>query len=326
MVEFKNNEKFIKRSLEKHGNKFDYSKVKYKRSNEKVIIICPIHEPFLMEPRNHLRSQSGCGKCKNNLKLTNETFINKAKKIHGNKYDYSKINYKNKNSKLKIICHKHGLFEQVARNHIMDGCGCSKCGDESVSKSLSLELNNFIEKSNLKHKNKYNYSKVKYKTNRDKVIITCPLHGEFKQRPIEHLRGCGCQKCKESKGEKIIREFLIQNNIYYLQQHKFDGCVNKNKLPFDFYLPNHQICIEYNGAQHYRPVKYLGGEKTLMEIKKRDKIKKQYCVDNNITLIIIRYNEKIKDKLLKIQPQIYISASISPKGGNEGVYLNFQLH
>lgn len=288
---------FIKRSKEKHGDKFDYNKSKYITNKTPTTIICPIHGEFEMEPRNHLRSDSGCNKCKNNLTLTNENFIKKAKKIHGDKYDYSKINYKNKKSKLIIICPIHGKFNQIARNHIMDNCGCPKCGNDSVSKNLSLTTNDFIKKCNEIHNNKYNYSNVNYINQLTKVCIICPKHGKFNQRPIEHFRGCGCKKCKESKGENKIREFLIKNKIQHEIQYKFKGCKYKNLLKFDFYLPHYNICIEYNGAQHYRPVKYWGGEKTLKEIKLRDNIKKEYCEKNNIKLIVIRYNENMYNKL-----------------------------
>lgn len=293
-------EEFIRRCKEKHGNKYNYSKVKYKSNRDKVIIICPTHGEFLMQPRNHLRSNSGCNKCKPNVGLTTEQFIERGKVLHNNKYDYSKIIYVNKLSKLNIICPKHGEFEQVARNHIMDGCGCQKCANEIISDSRTLGLDIFIEKSNLIHDGKYDYNEVIYKTNTDKVIIKCPKHGVFKQRPIEHLRGCGCSKCKESKGEKKVREYLIENNIKYYPQYKFDDCRNKNPLPFDFYLPELNMCIEYNGAQHYRPVKYWGGEETLKKIKFRDNIKKEYCIKNKINLLVIRYNEKIENKLIKI--------------------------
>lgn len=294
------NEKFINAAIKKHGNRYDYSKVEYVHNRAPIEIICPIHGKFSMEPRNHLRSNSGCNKCKLNLRLTNNEFIKKGKETHGGKYDYSKVEYKNKNSKLIIICPIHGEFEQIARNHIMDGNGCQKCANEKVSESQSLGLDMFIKKSKNIHGDKYDYSLVDYKTNTDRVKIICNIHGEFEQRPVEHLRGCNCPKCKESKGEKIIREYLIENKIAYIIQHKFPDCRNKNELPFDFYLPKYNICIEYNGAQHYKPVKYWGGEETLKNIKFRDNIKKEYCRDNNIPLIVIRYNEDIIKKLNRL--------------------------
>ena len=173
---------FIKRAKEKHYDKFDYSKVNYIKQNEKVILICPIHGEFLMEPRNHLRSNSGCDKCKSNLTATNETFIEKAKLIHGNKYDYSLINYRNKNSELIINCPTHGEFKQKAR-YIIGGSGCQKCSWESIGNFQRLSCEEFIQRAKLVHKNKYNYSLVNYKKFTVKVKIICSEHGIFEQRP-----------------------------------------------------------------------------------------------------------------------------------------------
>ena len=108
---------------------------------------------------------------------------------------------------------------------------------------------------------------------------------------------CGCPFCKESKGEKIIKNFLIDNNISFEQQKKFDDCKYKLKLPFDFYLSELNICIEYDGLQHYKCIKIFGGEKNFNLIKKRDEIKNDYCEKNNINLIRIKYNENINEKL-----------------------------
>ena len=292
-------EEFIKRSKLKHGDKYDYSKTEYVEIKTPTTIICPIHGEFEMEPRNHLRSDSGCDKCKSNVRLTNESFINKAREIHGDKYDYSKVNYVNKNSKLIIICPIHGEFEQVARCHTSDGCGCNLCGNINISDSRRDTLDGFINKAIKIHGDKYDYSLVNYNTQKDKVKIICSIHGDFEQRPSVHLNGSGCPKCKESKGEKTIREYLENNNLNYKPQYMFDGCKDKYLLKFDFYLPEQNMCIEYNGAQHYIPVKYWGGEETLKKIKRRDKIKKEYCLSNNIKLLTIRYNEDTIQKLKK---------------------------
>jgi hypothetical protein len=289
---------FIKRAVQKHGDKYDYSKANYITQYENIIIICPIHGEFLMEPRNHLRSNSGCPKCKINSKLTNEEFIIKAKQKHGNKYDYTNINYINKHSVLDIICPIHGEFKQKAKWHL-ESYGCQKCGWKAVGDSKRFKNDKFITKSLEIHTNKYDYSNVIYINAHNKVKIICSIHGEFEQTPSNHLKGQGCSKCKSSKGEKIIREFLLINNIKYLPQHRFNGCKDKIMLPFDFYLPDYNVCIEYNGEQHYRSIKYWGGLDNLKSIRKRDKIKKRYCYINSIPLIIIRYNEDIIKKLEK---------------------------
>ena len=101
----------------------------------------------------------------------------------------------------------------------------------------------------------------------------------------------GCPSCASSKGEKRIKKYLIKNNFLHIQERPFNDCKNKRPLPFDFYLPEQSICIEYQGEQHYKIFEneFYGGKKEFNALKKRDKIKKNYCKNNNIKLIIIPY-------------------------------------
>jgi hypothetical protein len=147
------------------------------------------------------------------------------------------------------------------------------------------------------HENKYNYNSCNYINSKTKIIITCPKHGEFIQTPSSHLSGKGCPFCKESKGEKKIRLFLKKYKIKFTSQKTFKNCKNIRMLPFDFYIPQYNMCIEFNGEQHYRPVKYFGGEENYEKTKNNDKIKNKYCIDNNIILIIINNINEIDIKL-----------------------------
>lgn len=156
-----------------------------------------------------------------------------------------------------------------------------------MSKKLTQE--EFINRSNQKHNNKYDYSLVNYGHNKNKVKIICPEHGVFEQTPNGHLSGYGCPFCTSSKGEKIIRNFLIDNNISFKQFHTFNDCKHINKLIFDFYLQDKNLCIEYNGIQHYKETNFFYSD--LKTNQKRDKIKKEYCEKNNINLIVIKYDE-----------------------------------
>ena len=177
---------FIKAKI-KHNNKYDYSKVDYINSRTKICIICPKHGEFWQTPANHLHG-CGCPKCKNdkignNRRLTLFQFIEKAKQIHGDKYDYSKVEYVNNSTKVCIICTEHGEFWQTPGNHL-HGCGCPKCS--SLPKK---NTNDFIKEAKLIHQNKYNYSKVEYVNAQTKECIICPEHGEFWQTPHKHLSG-----------------------------------------------------------------------------------------------------------------------------------------
>lgn len=277
-----------------HGNKYDYSLVKYIGNLIKVKIICPKHGIFEQMPKNHKRGQ-GCPRCSNvNNK---EDFIKKSIIIHNDKYDYSLVDYMNSKTKVKIICNIHGIFEQNPNDHL-SGYGCTKCGINKRTKINTLDKKEFIRKSIKIHKNDYNYSMVDYKKSTEKVKIICLQHGIFEQTPHSHLKGSGCPKCKKiSKGEKKILYFLESNNIKYKFQKKFNNCKNQNYLIFDFYLPEYNICLEYDGEQHFKPIKYWGGEKGYLERIENDKIKNDFCKNNNIKLIRIRYDENVEEIL-----------------------------
>lgn len=230
-------------------------------------------------------------------KLTQEQFINKAKDKHNNYYDYTLVNYISATTKVQIICPKHGVFEQQPNNHLF-GQRCIKCMGDSVRKARISSTKDFVEKSKKIHGDKYDYSLVNYKTGKDKVIIICSTHGEFLQTPFAHSSPSmkqGCPYCNISKGEDEVEKYLIKNKIEYNTQYTFIDCINpktSKKLPFDFYLPNNNILIEYQGEQHYKKTGYFerkaGGLKGLQY---RDSIKKQYCQDKGIRFIEISYKD-----------------------------------
>ena len=197
MPKKKTKEEFIKDAREKHGVKYDYSKVEYVNSKTKVCIICPEHGEFWQIPNSHL-SGKGCSKCGGTCVLTKEEWIASARKVHGDKYDYSKVEYVNANTKVCIICpeHDHGEFWQRPADHT-NGCGCTKCRNEANGERKRSSLSDFITKAREKHGDKYDYSKVNYVNCENKVCIICsnPEHGEFWQIPAYHLSGNGCPKC-----------------------------------------------------------------------------------------------------------------------------------
>lgn len=205
----------IDKFIEKHGDKYDYSKVD--TNNLKVIIICKLHGEFLQNKYSH-KYGMGCWDCsviyRSNLQRgTNEDFIKKSNKIHEYRYDYSLVDYKNNNTKVKIICKIHGLFEQVPLSHLSKN-GCPSCGKLSMSNKQRLTTSDFIEKSKLVHLDRYDYSLVKYGNNNNtKVEIICKKHGVFSQLPSNHLSGQGCGKCV-GKGKKTI-DFIREGNIIH---------------------------------------------------------------------------------------------------------------
>lgn len=290
-------EEMISRIKKVHGDKYDCSKVQYVNSTTKITLVCPKHGEFQLYPGN-ISSGRGCQKCSRSGDIND--FIKKAKDIHGDKYDYSQACYLGTHSKLKIICPKHGEFWQEARKHT-DGHGCPKCATEISAQKQRLTLEQYINKANEVHSNKYDYSKVNYVNNQQKVIIICPEHGEFEQRAGAHLCGQGCPKCKKSSiGEQTVEKFLIKNKIKYIAQYEIPISkeINKTEKAYiDFYLPDYNLFIEYNGKQHYVPIEYFGG-KIRFEVQKcRDNYIKDYCSKNNINLLEIRYNDNIENVL-----------------------------
>ena len=348
----KTSEEFIEKAKQIHGGRYDYSLVEYKRTNIKVKIICPIHGVFEQNWISHINMKAGCPRCSGFGFSLDEKII-QANDIHNSKYDYSLINENfKKNKNISIICSEHGLFVTTWDRHINSKQGCPKCAgvglsrDEKIFKAnkihnnkydYSLIIENFkvtdkvpimcskhgvfyqtwnshteskkqgcprckkkkmpledkINLANKIHNNKYNYSLLpkEFKSN-SYVNIICPIHGEFKQNWVRHTRANqGCPMCSKSKGEEIIRRFLLNNNIEFIPQHMFEGCKNKRKLPFDFYLPDYNTCIEYDGIQHVKAVKCFGGEEEFKNTKYKDNIKTQYCLNNNINLIRISYIE-----------------------------------
>jgi hypothetical protein len=294
MVKKLNTVEFINKANKVHANKYNYSSVEYINSRTKIKIICVEHGEFEQIPNNHLNG-SGCYLCEK-FKAKN-SFKYKASVIHANKYDYSLVNYINNKIKIKIICPKHGLFEQTPNDHL-NGSGCYMCGNKLLNNDI------FIERANKIHNYEFDYSLVNYINNKSNVDIICNKHGVFSQRVENHLNGAGCPECKQCRGEREIKKYLVSNSILFIEQKRFLGCKYKKTLPFDFYLPEHNICIEFNGRQHYVAVEYWGGDKTLKKQQERDEIKKDYCIKENIQLIVINNINEIKDKLICLVTKI----------------------
>jgi very-short-patch-repair endonuclease len=265
-------EEFIFESKLKWGNKYDYSLVEYKNSRTKIKII---YDGIIYEqtPLLHLKHPPESF-------MNQEIFLTKAKRKWGNKYDYSLVNFISTKFPVKIIF--NGLiYEQLPHNHLLYA--------PELRNRITRE--DFINRSNEIHNNKYNYNKVEYTNDRKKVIIICPIHGDFKQTPSIHLRGSGCKVCSESFGEKEVAKFLNKFLIRYNREHKFEDCKNIYALKFDFYIPTMRTAIEFDGIQHFQPVIHFGGIEAYERLKINDKIKEDYCEENYINLVRIRYDQ-----------------------------------
>ncbi|MBP6740820.1 MAG: hypothetical protein KA146_12560, partial [Leptospiraceae bacterium] len=192
----------IKEFKKVHGNKYDYSKVKYVNSNTSVKIVCSDHGEFLQRASHH-RNGVGCPKCAGRG-LTTKELILEFKKVHGDKYDYSKVNYIKGTTPVTIICPEHGKFLQTPSEH-KSGKGCAKCGGR-----VKLTTDEVIKDFKKVHGKKYDYSKVEYKNTDTKVIIICKKHGEFEQLPYAHKKGAGCPVCSgniKHSLEQVVQDF-----------------------------------------------------------------------------------------------------------------------
>jgi hypothetical protein len=291
-------EEFIKRAIDKHGDRYDYSLVEYKNNSTNIRIICDKHGIFETIPRNHLKGVN-CKKCAYlgiSMKTNNgkSKFITKSKLVHGDKYDYSLVDYRNNKTKVSIICKEHGLFEQISKSHLK-GNGCSKC-----STNYKKDINYFLKKALEIHGNRYLYDRSIYESALTKVIINCPIHGDFLQTPNKHIKlKQGCPKCRRSKGIDIICNLLDINNISYENEKTIEGCLSKNNklLYFDISIKEKNILIEYDGEQHFLPIEKWGGQENLNNVKERDHIKDEFCKRNNIKLFRISYFDDIESKI-----------------------------
>lgn len=290
MPKRKSQTQFVEECLKINPN-LDYSKVNYTNSKGKITIICPKHGEINIIAGDFLKSGK-CPKCGNNVPTTKE-FIERCQKFYPD-YDYSETKYTSRDKPVTVKCNKHNYtWHPLAQNLERGQAMCHKCKSEIIRDKYTMLQIDYINKCNLIHNNKYDYSKTLYKNMDNKIIITCPKHGDFEQIAGNHARGNGCPKCKRSKGEEQVA--LILQELNYEEQYSIN--INKCKVIVDFYIPEYNTIIEFNGIQHYIPVKHFGGELRFNKQIKRDELLRNYCQCNNINLIEITYQDNIKQQV-----------------------------
>lgn len=248
-------EQFILDAQAIHHNKYDYSKVVYVNSSTPIIIICEKHGEFIQVPSEHLYGY-GCIFCGREIissKLIGNTdkFISKAIGVHGDRYDYSKVNYINSATEVEIICLKHGSFFQKPVNHLV-GHGCLICGG-----SLKKSLDEFIAAAKAIYGEKYDYSNVVYVNTHTKVNINCPKHGSFYQYPNDHIGGHGCIPCGyefvSKTTSKTIEQFILEANEVHKNKYDYSEAIYKNAIT------NVIILCPKHGAFLQTPASHLSG-------------------------------------------------------------------
>ncbi len=226
-----NSKEFIERAKSIHGERYKYDKVEYKNSNTKVVITCPLHGDFMQAPNHHLQGK-GCRNCSytlraRNLSMSKNDFLTRAEELHGELYDYSLVEFTNANTPVSIICPEHGVFSQIPSVHLRPA-SCKRCATSKLSESRKRTTEEFIHDAIKKHGDRYDYSKTIYVSSRDKLIIICPSHGEFKQIAHSHLIGMGCNKCaaiKKGKDKAFSIDFAHE-----LARKKGGACLSQKYL------------------------------------------------------------------------------------------------
>lgn len=290
---------FLNKVCKKYNGYYSYPYIQseYTGSNSIITICCPKHGFFQQRARKHVEGILPCPECvkdKNRSKTDYKTFswfLNNARKVHGDKYEYDESSYsKNQDTKIKIYCPIHGWYEQIEKVHLK-GHGCPAC---SNCKQHTTE--SFILKAKKIHGDKYNYDKTTYgKNNRDFVTITCPKHGDFIQTPHNHLSGYGCSKCKLKEQTNI---FNMIKSWFPNEQWEWEYSPEWLGLQrFDIYNIKYNIAIEFNGRQHYEPIACMGGDRQFEINKLRDCKKSELCDINNCILYCIKYDNKNYDKI-----------------------------
>lgn len=242
------NEEFLERAKEINPE-LSFEKAKYINSRSLVIVTCPIHGDFECKA-NIVLNKIECPKC--NLEKRKNEFIYKAKLIHGDKYDYSNINYITNKIPVKIICPEHGEFMQAPGDHLK-GYGCSKC-----SGKYKPTTEEWINKVKPIYNYKYDYSKTNYIDNKTSVIVICPEHGEFLTNPSNHLKGkSGCPKCndirKHNQFSKSTEEFIKESKLIHGNLYDYSKVSYYNKS-----IPVTIICKKHGEFKQIPSVHLIG--------------------------------------------------------------------
>ena len=245
-------EQFIAKAREVHQNTYDYSDSIYSKMAEKLTIICKVHRAFEQTPSNHITHKQGCQQCAQNYLSNTLEFVEKAKKVHGEKYSYKNVNYVNNHTKVRITCKLHGDFDQTPQNHL-SGYECVLCANIARGEKQRSTLQDFIEKSTTVHGNKYCYKKVEYINAKTEVTITCAIHGDFQQVPDVHLRGCGCYKCGHNMTIFTTEDFI--KKAVEIHSNEYDYSL------VDYKTMNYkvQIICKKHGMFEKNPTDHLSG-------------------------------------------------------------------
>ena len=276
----------------------------YKGVRTKIAHYCMKHNIYFDMLPCHVLKGSGCNKCKsekisNTHSKTHERYVEEIAFVNPNIIVLGE--YSGATTPILHKCLVHNIEWFISPNNALHGNGCDKCKSEKIAEKRRCTHEEYLDK--MACINPDIEVVEEYIDAITKILHRCRIDGyEWYASPHCILQGTGCPKCCESKGEKAIRQWLEKYNIKYIYQMPFIDCCDVKPLPFDFYLSELNICIEYDGIQHFEPIDFSGkgkewAEKQFEYIQKHDKIKNKYCKDNNIKLLRIPYYANIEEEL-----------------------------
>ena len=306
-------EKFCKSMCKTHKEYVDELKIKlphviaienYVDSSTRIMHYCIKHDVLWESTPDNVLHSTGCRLCRgeaigNKLIKSHELYIDELYQV--NPYIEVIESYIGANTPILHKCKVDGYIWLATPANILYGCGCPECKARMLSQMFRKSHDQYIKEVAAIN---FNIEVLgQYVNSHTPILHRCKLDGHtWKIAPSNVLNGQGCPCCQESKGERQIRQWLESNNIIYVYQKTFTDCKNKKELPFDFYLQEYNMCIEFDGLQHFEPVDFAGkgeiwAKKQFDKIQYNDEIKNQYCKKNNIHLLRIPYFKNIEEEL-----------------------------
>lgn len=266
----------------------------YTNTHSKILHRCKIDE-YEWEARPHdLLRGKGCPICAGTKKKTHEEYVKEVSILNSNIQVVG--GYIGNKTPILHKCVIDGCEWYASPTNILKGKGCPKCG---LNRRVKLSTRTHDEFVNLLCSINPNIEVIgQYTKAREKIALRCKIDGcEWETTADSVLHGHGCPKCNISRGEKDIVAYLESHEVTFDPQHTFIDCKNVYCLPFDFYLPDYNTCIEYDGVQHFEVIDFFGGEDAFKKRQYNDSIKTTYCRLNGIKLLRIKYDQNIEEEL-----------------------------
>lgn len=279
----------------------------YIDTKTKIQHYCLKHDVYWKAAPYNVLLGKGCEQCKSEkLRVfrikTNEQYVNELKNINPNIIPLEE--YMGAAAPMLHKCLLHNVVWTPIPHDLLSGRGCKQCGiDKMTEKANARRLTQDEYEFDVYQINPQIEVVGKYVDCSTKIMHRCKIDGyEWLVTPDSIKQGTGCPKCNQSHGEREISLWLTHHDIDFIPQYRFDDCVDKKQLPFDFYLSQYNLCIEFDGVQHFRPVNFGGisdeeAYNNFLVVQRHDDIKNKYCEDNNIKLLRIPYFKNIEEEL-----------------------------